>query len=240
VIGESDPEGCAACDATSHPENGYRLSSQYASYEAELLAGTLALAERHHINLEGAVTWAFTFPGEPMFAGFRSLTTHGVTLPVLNLFQMLGQIDVDRVSAETSAALKLEDVLESSVRARADVNVMATRGRRRANVLVWNYADEATAAAPAEIDLTLEGLPHGVSHISIVHWGLDKSHGNPYAAWQAMGSPENLSPGQLNQLKAAGELAPLASPRKVRVQGGAVHVTFSEPGEGVSLLAFTW
>ena len=62
ILSESDPEGCAACDATSHPQNGYRLSSQYASYEADLMSGTLALAQRHHINVEGAISWASRIP----------------------------------------------------------------------------------------------------------------------------------------------------------------------------------
>jgi xylan 1,4-beta-xylosidase len=78
ILSESDPEGCAACDATSHPENGYRLTSQYASYEMDLLHGTLARARLHHINLEGTIAWAFTFPGQPIFAGFRSFTTNEI------------------------------------------------------------------------------------------------------------------------------------------------------------------
>ncbi len=90
IISESDPEGCAACAAITHPQNGYRNTSQYASYEAELLHGTLALAERYQINLQGAVTWAFTFPGQPYFAGFRSLATHGIDKPLMNFFRMLG------------------------------------------------------------------------------------------------------------------------------------------------------
>lgn len=240
VLSESDPEGCAACDATSHPQNGYRLSSQYASYEADLLHGTLALAQRHHINVEGAVTWAFTFPGQPIFAGFRSLATHDIDLPLLNLYRMLGQMDGDRVSAESSGALKLDDVLQSSVRANADVNVIATRSRRRINVLVWNYDDDSTTTPPAEIHLTVEGLPHGVPQMLMEHWSVDHDHSNAYTVWQGMGSPQNPSPVQLEQLKAAGQLQLLDSPRWVSVQGDTIHLTFSEPREGLSLLDFAW
>lgn len=84
VLSESDPESCAACDATSHPENAYRFTSQYATYEAELLDDTLALAAQHHIHLEDTITWAFTFPGQPVFAGFRAFATHDIDLPLLN------------------------------------------------------------------------------------------------------------------------------------------------------------
>ncbi|MGH9448533.1 MAG: GH39 family glycosyl hydrolase, partial [Terriglobia bacterium] len=51
VISESDPEGCAACAASTHPQNGYRNTSQYASYEAQLLEAELALAAQYHISL---------------------------------------------------------------------------------------------------------------------------------------------------------------------------------------------
>ena len=34
IIGESDPDGCAACPATIYPQNGYRNGSLYASYTA--------------------------------------------------------------------------------------------------------------------------------------------------------------------------------------------------------------
>ena len=41
VIGESDPDGCAACPATVFPQNAYRNGSLYASYTAAAYARTL-------------------------------------------------------------------------------------------------------------------------------------------------------------------------------------------------------
>ena len=187
VLSESDPEGCAACDATSHPENEYRLTSQYASYEAELLQGTLALAQRHHIHLEGTIAWAFTFPGQPMFAGFRAFTTKDIDLPVMNAYRMFGLMRGERVEAESTGALKIENVLESSVRGESDVNVMATRDGNRVNVLVWSYHDEANQNVPAEIRVRVEGLPRGVPRMLLEHWGVDRDHSNSYTAWHAMG-----------------------------------------------------
>ncbi len=90
VIGESDPDGCAACPATVFPQNGYRNGTLYASYTAAAYARTLALAERHGVNFEGPLTWAFEFEDQPYFAGFRVLSTNGIALPVLNVFRMLG------------------------------------------------------------------------------------------------------------------------------------------------------
>src|SRR5205085_8198299 len=58
VIGESDPDGCAACQG---PQLGYRNGTMYASYTAAQLARTHLLAEKHGVNLLGALTWAFEF-----------------------------------------------------------------------------------------------------------------------------------------------------------------------------------
>jgi xylan 1,4-beta-xylosidase len=240
VLSESDPEGCAACDATSHPQNGYRLGSQYASYGADLLSGTLALAQRHHINLEGAITWAFTFPGEPIFAGFRAFTTHDIDLPLLNLYRMLGLMEGERVAASSTGALNLDDVLQSSVRTEPNVNVLATRGERTANVLVWNYHDDLLPAPEAEVDLTVQGVPKEAARVLVEHFRVGQDHSNSHTAWQAMGSPQNPSPEQYEHLKAAGQLQLLESPQWVPVEGSAIHLTFTEPRQGLSLLHITW
>ena len=240
VLSESDPEGCAACDATSHPENGYRLTSQYASYEAELLGGTLALAERHHINLEGAITWAFTFPGQPIFAGLRAFTTHDIDLPLMNAFRIFGRLKGERLAVESTGALNLDDVLQSSIRTKSDVNAIATRGSHGVNVLVWSYHDDSKRSSRVEVHLRVEGLPQSVSQVALEDWRVDHDHSNAFTAWQSMGSPPNPSAVEYQHLKAAGELQMLESPRRVAVKGGAIEFTFTEPVEGVSLLGFTW
>jgi len=240
ILSESDPESCAACDATSHPQNAYRLTSQYASYQAELIHNTLALAEKHHINLEGSVAWAFTFPGQPIFAGLRSLTTHEIDLPLLNLYRMFGQMSGERVVAESTGSVDLNDVLQSSVRSESDVSVIATRDSRRINVLVWNYSDEATDPPPTEIHLVLKGLPKSVAAILLLEDRVDHDHSNAYTAWQRMESPQNPSDAQRQELKGAGQLQLFESPRWLQAHHDEVEVTFTEPLEGVSLLTFTW
>jgi len=56
VIGESDPEGCAAC---REPRDAYRNGMMYSSYTAASFPREFELAELHGVNLEGALTWAF-------------------------------------------------------------------------------------------------------------------------------------------------------------------------------------
>ena len=75
VLGESDPEGCAACSAKNNPQNSYRNGPLYAAYTAEVLDKIYGLADQDHINFLGAVTWAFEFENQTPFEGFRELAT---------------------------------------------------------------------------------------------------------------------------------------------------------------------
>lgn len=58
IIGESDPEGCAACAEDFYPQNAYRNGTMYSSYTAASFARKFDLANELGVNLKGAVTWA--------------------------------------------------------------------------------------------------------------------------------------------------------------------------------------
>ena len=92
ILSEADPEGCAACSARNHAENAYRNGPLYATYTAAALKGIQQLAEQHHMNIAGMLTWAFEFEDQPYFEGFRTLATNGIDKPVLNVFRMFGQL----------------------------------------------------------------------------------------------------------------------------------------------------
>ena len=74
----------------------------YSSYTAASFARKHDLAEKHGVNLEGALTWAFEFEDQPYFAGFRALATNGIALPVLNVFRMFGQMGGQRLAVEST------------------------------------------------------------------------------------------------------------------------------------------
>ena len=115
VIGETDPEGCAACGVRHYPHNGYRYGTMFPTYTALQLARVYELADRRKVNLLGAVTWAFLFEDQPYFDGFRDLATNGIAKPVLNTFRMLGQMRGDRVEVESSGALSVEQIRDRQV-----------------------------------------------------------------------------------------------------------------------------
>jgi xylan 1,4-beta-xylosidase len=153
---------------------------------------------------------------------------------------MFGQMKGERLSAESSGVIDPADVLKASVRSESDINAIATRDSHRVNILVWNYHDDSAGSHGAEVHLRVEGLPKGVSQLRLEHWRIDQDHSNAYTVWQAMGSPQSPSPGQMELLKAAGQLQLFESPRWVTVRGDAIELDFTEPRQGVSLLALSW
>ena len=119
IIGESDPEGCAACSVRTNPENAYRNGTVYSSYTAAQIARTYELADLHKINLRGTVTWAFEFEDQPYFAGFRDLATNGIDKPVLNVFRMLGMMRGQRLHVESSSASPVQQIRDDGRACRA-------------------------------------------------------------------------------------------------------------------------
>ena len=197
IIGESDPEGCAACSVRFHPQNGYRNGTMYSSYTAASFARKYDLATRHQVNFEGAVTWAFEFEDQPYFDGFRDLATNGIGKPVLNVFRMFGLMGGQRVAVQSSGAADLEGMLKDGVRGKPDVNALAGRQDRSVEVMVWNYHDDDLPGASAAVELCLEGLP--ANRVRMNHYRVDKETSNSYEAWKQMGSPQKPSPEQYAQ-----------------------------------------
>jgi len=234
VIGESDPEGCAACSMKTNPENAYRNGTMYSSYTAAQLARTYELVDLHKVNLLGAVTWAFEFEGQPYFAGFRDLATNGIDKPVLNVFRMLGQMRGDRLAVTSTSAAPIEAIRDNGVRERPDVYALASRSGQDVFVMAWNYHDDDLPAHPAEIDLTINGITDGQPTLS--HFRIDQDHSNAYEGWKKMGSPETPSQAQYTALELMGRLQPLKQPERVRVQNKTFKLTFSLPRQGVSLV----
>ena len=238
VIGESDPEGCAACSARLTPSNAYRNGTVYSSYTAEQIARTYQLADLHKANLLGSVTWAFEFEDQPYFDGFRSLASNGIDKPVLNVFRMLGKMGGKRIAAESSAGLPLEVIRDRGVRENSDVSALASRQERAVAVLIWNYHDDDLPAPASDVDLTLEGLPNGPA--TVTHFRVDREHSNAYEVWKGMGAPQRPTPEQYAALEKSGQLQELGAPGKINIADGRAVLKFSLPRQGVSLIHLSW
>jgi xylan 1,4-beta-xylosidase len=240
VLSESDPEGCAACSARLYPQNAYRNGPLYASYTATALKGILDLSAGDHVDVEGMLTWAFQFEGQPYFDGLRTLATNRVDKPVLNLFRMAGFLRGDRVAATSSSEIPLDAILANGVRESADVGVLATRDDHGFSILVWNYHDDDVAGPNAMITLSVQGLPSATQRVLLTHYRIDGNHSNAYSAWKNMGSPPHPTADQQQQLESAGQLQLLNSPSWISTQSEAASIQFALPRQAVSLLRLEW
>ena len=236
IIGESDPDGCAACPSTVYPQNGYRNGTLYASYTAASFARKYQLAEKHGVNFEGAVTWAFEFEDQPYFAGFRVLSTNGIPLPVMNVFRMFGMMGGGRLSVESTGELGLEQIRRDGVRGKPDVSAVASLREGKVCVLAWHHHDDDVPGPAAEVELDLSGLPAGDGPVLVEHFRIDREHSNAFEAWKRMGSPQQPTPEQGADLERSSDLATMGSPEWVRPEGGKVTIRFALPRQAVSLL----
>jgi xylan 1,4-beta-xylosidase len=240
ILGESDPEGCAACSARTNPQFAYRNGAQYASYTAETLSAIYDLYSRQQINFAGAVTWSFEFEDQPYFEGFRELATNGLDKPVLNAFRMFGMLGSERLKSVSSAALAPDEILRAGVHGQPDINAIATHKDHEIEILIWNYHDVDLPAGAARINLSVGGLPANVGQALLEHFRIDSDHSNAFTAWKEMGSPQSPTPHQHEQLESAGQLQLFASPSFIPIDKGATHLQFILPRQGLSLLRIGW
>jgi xylan 1,4-beta-xylosidase len=240
IIGESDPEGCAACSVQYNPQNNYRNGTLYAAYTAATLARIRELAVKHGVNLAGAVTWAFEFEDQPYFAGFRDLATNGVDKPVLNVFRMFGLMEGERVRAESSGAMPLDGMIEKGVKDVADVDAVATEREGLISVLAWNYHDDTVTAPDARVALAIKGIPEGVDRVLVWRYCVDQTHSNSYAAWKAMGSPQKPTAEEYSSLEKAGQLEMAGSPEWINAESGRIEMKFGLERQGVTLSQLSW
>lgn len=239
VIGESDPEGCAACSMVyGYPQMGYRNGTMFSSYTASSFAKKYELADKLGVNLEGVVSWTFTFPDQPWFAGFRAFSTQGVNKPVLNVMRMFGMMSGDRVAVESDNRYDADTVIAEGVLAEPDINALASRDEDKASVMVWNYHDDDVSGPDATVSVTIDNVP--AERVLLHHYRIDDEHSNSFTTWLEMGAPQQVSRDQYATLEQASELETLKSPEWIDVEDGVATIEFQLPRQGVSFLQLTW
>jgi xylan 1,4-beta-xylosidase len=261
VIGESDPDTCAACRAIEYPQNAYRNRPHFASYTAASYARKYDLADQHGVNLEGILAWTFQFDDQPFFAGLRALATNGIDLPVMNTFRMFAKMSGDRIATDSSHGYALEEITQrgrrgaggaepaadggrgrgrggrGGVRGEPDVAAMASLDGNKLAAIVWHYHDDDIAGEAAAITLAFSGLPQRSGQARLLHYRIDDEHSNSFSVWQKMGSPQQPTPEQYAELERAGKLAQLAGPpTNVAIENGQANLKFNLPRQGVSLV----
>lgn len=236
IIGESDPEGCAACGMATNPENAYRNGTMYSSYTAASFARLYELTDLYKINLAGAVTWSFEFENQPWFAGFRDLATSGVDKPVLNVFRMFGKMTGNRVETKSDRMYSLRSIMDSSIRkSNTDVGILASRDHNSATIMLWNYHDEDKKDGKDAVSLSLNGLPQQA--MSLTEYRIDDENSNSYELWKKLGSPQNPTAAQIARLEKSGQLKMAGKPRK---HEKLEQINLLLPRQGVAFFKIDW
>lgn len=239
IIGESDPEGCAACSMQDYPSNAYRNGTMYSSYTAASFARKYDLADYFGVNFKGAVTWAFEFENQPWFNGYRDLATNGVDKPVMNVFRMFGMMSGNRVDVSGDLAYDFMIVRDSSVRGeKTDINALAAIDSSCATIMVWNYHDLNITGQTSSVEIKIKGLPAGKG--KLFHYRVDQEHSNSYEVWKKMGSPQDPTAEQYEELEETGKLMMLHKPGRINMKEGELTIKFNLPRQGVSLLKLEW
>ncbi|MDO3628042.1 beta-xylosidase [Mucilaginibacter sp. BT774] len=239
VIGECDPEGCAACGMATNPENAYRNGTMYSSYTAASFARIYLLSDQIGVNFLGAVSWSFEFENQPWFYGFRDLATNGVDKPVLNVFRMFGKMSGKRVEVRGNRMYPLKTVVDSSVRGpQTDIGALGSKDKRSAAVMIWNYHDEDKQAPPEPINLSISGLT--AKKVRLTKYLIDNKHSNSYEAWKKMGSPQSPSAQQIRELEKSGQLETDGNPFDMNVKNGQLELNLLLARQGVMLVKLDW
>ena len=237
VIGEDDPDGCAACQS---PDIDYRNGLVYPSYTVASFVRQMELAVRYGVNLTGQLTWAFQFENHPFFDKLRVLSTRGINKPIFNVFAMFGRMQDHKIRATSTGQYDLDSVVAGSVRGESDVGVLASSSEdgNTVTILIWNYHDDDLLKPDASVQLNISSsFPNDCKAAQLSHYRIDESHSNAYSTWLAMGSPQEPTERQYEDLVKAGELEMLHATTEVQVEDGAmVGLQFQLPIHAVSML----
>ncbi|KAG8163908.1 hypothetical protein KVR01_005826 [Diaporthe batatas] len=248
VMGEFDPDGCAACTSAAY---GYRNGLLYPAYTAASFMRAISLAMERGVNLVGALTWAFEYEQTALlpnqtgfFDGFRVLSTQGIDKPVLNVHRMWGMMSGDVVATKSSGQVPMDVVLAEGIRGRdTDVGVVASFNSRSETlyVFVWNYHDQDLEFPDADITFEVQSLPATIldnpDGVSYTQYRIDNDHSNSYSRWQAIGSPQAPSEEQYQELVSAGKLETTAlGTEPVMSIDGKLVFNISLPVRATSLL----
>jgi len=234
-ITEADPDGCAACSVSLFPQDAYRTSPAYGAYEVAMMKRSIDEAAAQGVELHGVLTWAFTFPGSPYFAGYRELASNGIHLPVLAAFQLLGQLSGQRLPLESSGARALAEVVDLGVRSEPDLDGIAARADGKIQVLIWNYHDRLEVAGATTVELSVRVPEELGTSVHVSELRVDDTHGNAPSLWRSQGEPTAPTAEQVQELEDAMAPAALADERRA-VTDGVLSFQFDLPRFGISLV----
>src|SRR5687767_3614854 len=173
---------------SSDPRHSLHDEPFAAAYAAHILMSLRGL-------VHGYSFWTFSdifeenyFPSVPFHGGFGLLNLHSIPKPVYRAFQLLHHLGDQQLEVSGQ-----HDTVE----------VWAIRKKNQLTLLSINHALPGHAISTEQVEIMLsEGLEPQQSYIQRI----DEDHANPRRTWLEMGSPEYLSPLEVEELQASSQL----------------------------------
>ena len=152
---------------------------------------------------------------------------------------MFGKMTGKRVQVQSNRMYSLKTIVDSSVRGlQTDIGSLASKDKRSATVMIWNYHDDDVEGTEVPVEVMINNLDS--KFVSLTHYRIDKEHSNSYEVWKKMGSPQHPTTKQIDELEKAGQLKTIESHKKLKVTSNKVVIKMFLPRQGVSLLKMDW
>ena len=78
------------------------------------------------------------------------------------------------------------------------------------------------------------------NNATVSEYRVDETNNNSYTAWKQMGSPQQVSEEQFNELENAGKLKMITTAETLKVKNGNINYQLELPSEAVTLLKVSW
>jgi len=168
--------------------------------------------------------WTFTdlfeenyFPSVPFHGGFGLLNLHGIPKPTYRAFELLHRLG--------SAQLPVTGRHDT-------VDAWVVRGATSLMVVLTNHALPRHPIDSERVRVELASFPSPRTVVTLER--IDDRHANAKGAWLEMGSPEYLSPLQVERLQEASRLT--GEPHPWGFEGGTLHLDVELPPHAVAVL----
>ena len=161
----------------------------YSSYTAASFARKHDLADRHGVNLEGALTWAFEFEDQPLL---RRLPLAGDQRHRPAGAQRVPHVQPDgrrALAATATAPCRLDAMLKAGVREKPDVAALASLDAKPRASSPGTTTTTTCRAPRGESPCRSKGSAMKQGKAKLQHFRIDETHSNAYTAWQRLGSP---------------------------------------------------
>ena len=145
----------------------------------------------------------------PFYGGYGLIGADSIPKPAFNAFWVLHKLGEYRIQLDSDSAILT---------------------RRRDGTLalaVWNYSPPEQEGSPITLNFELKGT--NPTHAFV--WRVDHDHGDFHQAYAKMNSPRYPTPGQIEELRVAGQLP---SPERGSLHGGRLTITL--PSYGLALI----